>query len=239
MNAYPHDLAAPYVLDALDEDEAALFDQHLTECEVCRQEVVALREVVEVLPLAVDTLQEPPADLRQRVLEAVAEEQHPPATPVRPSAAFWNRGWQPYVAAAAVVLLAVGIWSVMLQTHPSGASAYDRAVVQALATGARVSTLDGQGASGAVVQPRGEKNAYLLVGGLPALPDGRVYQAWFMRGTQPVSAGVFTSSSGQVVTLTASRPALGYNLAAITVEPGPYGSRQPTGRKVLVGSLHA
>jgi len=38
-----HDLAAAYVLDALGADERIAFEEHLANCTICQEEVVALR----------------------------------------------------------------------------------------------------------------------------------------------------------------------------------------------------
>ena len=40
-------MAAPYVLDALDELDRARFERHLGDCQECREEVAALREGLE------------------------------------------------------------------------------------------------------------------------------------------------------------------------------------------------
>ena len=41
-----HDLAAPYALDALDDDDRRAFEAHLRECEQCRTELRAEQEFV-------------------------------------------------------------------------------------------------------------------------------------------------------------------------------------------------
>jgi nitrogen fixation-related uncharacterized protein len=56
----PHDLATPYVLDALDLDEREAFEHHLATCEVCQLRVIELEEAALLLP---DALVSPPADL--------------------------------------------------------------------------------------------------------------------------------------------------------------------------------
>jgi hypothetical protein len=212
---------------------------------------VELRQVVGVLPLSVEQA-EPPSTLRDRVLTA-AREDTPAIT--RPAVlagatglrkrAVWPRAVQPLLAlAAAVALVALGLWNLNLRGQVNSQQhtlAYQQAIVAALASGASVSRLPGtaamSGASAALVQPRGGKAAYLIIQGLPASARNRVYQAWLVRGATPVSAGVFTrhGAAPQIVQL--NRPAVGFALAAVTEEPGPHGSHQPTGQKLVLGKL--
>jgi hypothetical protein len=78
--------------------------------------------------------------------------------------------------------------------------------------------------------------------GLPALPPGRTYQLWLLRsrGEPVVSGGLFTGSGGgqnQIVSNN-SNLALGLNAVAVTEEPAG-GSRLPSGRKVLIGTVRS
>ncbi len=74
---------------------------------------------------------------------------------------------------------------------------------------------------------------------LPALPNGRVYQLWLVRGTAPavVSAGVFQpNAQGQAeIKFDNSGLTTGVTTLAVTDEPEG-GSATPTGHKLLVGS---
>ena len=56
----PHDLATPYVLDALEVDEREAFERHLAHCATCQVRVADLEEAALLLP---DALVAPPADL--------------------------------------------------------------------------------------------------------------------------------------------------------------------------------
>ena len=78
------DDAAAYVLGALEPNEAARFREHLETCAACREEVAALGQVVDALPIAAP--QHPvPRRLRRRVLRAVREDAKGPsgAAPLR------------------------------------------------------------------------------------------------------------------------------------------------------------
>jgi hypothetical protein len=74
---------------------------------------------------------------------------------------------------------------------------------------------------------------------LPALPGGKVYQLWLMRGKGPgiVSAGIF-QGSGDQATVDFGNASLLNDVRglAVTDEP-PGGSRLPTGHKLLIGTV--
>jgi len=59
-------LLAAYVLDAVDVDEALAVEEHLSTCETCQRNAVALRSAAEPLGLAVASA--PPPQLRSQVL---------------------------------------------------------------------------------------------------------------------------------------------------------------------------
>lgn len=78
------ELAEPFVLGMLEEKEARQFQQHLaTGCRECRQAVDEAKRVVYALPFAVPQ-NEPPAELRQRLLATIAAEAN--LVQVRPAA---------------------------------------------------------------------------------------------------------------------------------------------------------
>jgi anti-sigma factor RsiW len=239
-----------YVLDALSDDEAREFETHLRECAACRAEVAELQQVVNLLPLAVEPV-EPPAGLRDRILSEARNGSTAPAiTPfagnrMRRADAWRARIREPMTwigAAAAAVIIGLGVWNVTLQnqTHSSPPTS---AVADALAHGARAwavaGTAGAPAAAGSLVQPKQGGNAWLVVTGLPPSPANRVYQIWLMRGNSPTSGGTFTVSSSGTQVYHLIRPATGYQLTAVTSEPGPRGSRGPTTKPVLFGKLGA
>lgn len=238
------DMVAAYVLDALSPQEAEQFEAHLAGCDQCQAEVAELRQVVDVLPLAADPV-EPPRELRDRILEAVQEDAaSSPGLKVLPggnAGAPRKRTRLPTVivaVAAAVMIAFLGIRDLQLQVNNQQVS-LQRQVAEALAKGVPVSHVTGTAAAphatASLVQT--SQHAYLIVRGLHPSRASKVYQVWYVRGTTVRSAGVFTYSRGsKIVPLP---PATGYPLTAVTVEPGPHGSKLPTGPKVLLGATHA
>lgn len=242
------DMAAAYVLDALGPQELEEFEAHLAGCKQCQTEVVELRQVVDILPLAVERV-EPSAALRARILEAAAHDSGeapqlglilgekpglvaPPRQRSRLPAAI--------LATAAAVLIAVlGIRDLELQNAQTPQQSLQAQVTAALAGGARVNLIGGTStdprATASLIQA--PHRAYLVVRGLHPSSASTVYQVWYVRGTTVKSAGVFRYSGGpKIVPLP---PTAGAGATAVTMEPGPRGSKLPTGPKLLLGTVHA
>ncbi|MEJ1088979.1 anti-sigma factor [Microbacterium sp. Mu-80] len=60
--------------------------------------------------------------------------------------------------------------------------------------------------------------AVLVTRGIDDLPDDESYELWFVRGDQPISAGVFDTSRGNATALL-DQPMQGGDVIAVTVEP--------------------
>ena len=69
-NESVHALSGAYVVDALDDDERRLFEQHLPECVDCQHEVASLREAAALM--ADDAALTPPPSLRDSVLAGIS-----------------------------------------------------------------------------------------------------------------------------------------------------------------------
>jgi anti-sigma-K factor RskA len=65
-----HHLGAAYALDALDERERAAYEAHFATCDICRTDVREFRETAAELGSL--TVEEPPADLKARVMSEIA-----------------------------------------------------------------------------------------------------------------------------------------------------------------------
>lgn len=82
------------------------------------------------------------------------------------------------------------------------------------------------GGTATVAFSRSEDTATLAVSGLPELPEGKVYEAWFMEDGTPVPAGLLSRAPGRELTLLEG-PVDDATGVALTVEPAG-GSPQPT-----------
>jgi anti-sigma-K factor RskA len=227
------DATGAYVLGALDESERAAFEEHLADCPACREEVDQLLPAVQALPVSVDPVAPPPA-LRGRIMAEVEREasllaaagpaaDRPPATARRRFSLRIPRLVPVAVAAALLVVgVAIGVGASALRGES------ERTVV------AEVS-----GASGATVQVElsGDEGR-LTARGLPAPPDGRVYQVWLKRdGHPPVpTAALFVPSRDGAATASVPGSLDDVDQVMVTDEPDG-GSPQPTGDLLAVADL--
>lgn len=241
-----HTFVGAYALDALDQKECEDFEQHLATCDTCRVERAELVETAARLGSVAEMV--PPADLRPRVLDAVARtpQQRPTvvSAPERPNVvslpAHRSRRWATPVLAMAAALLAVlgvgvGIDQYAenqdLRAQQAAQRHEDALVADVLASSDKVA-YDTQSPSGlhlTVVKSQEMDAAVVSLRDLPALAEGRSYQLW--RGTDGgvVSAGVIDAddiSRDRATTLL--KGGLGdAQSVAVTEEPAG-GSAQPT-----------
>jgi anti-sigma-K factor RskA len=182
------DNAGPWVLGALDEDEAWRFSAHLDVCSSCREEVERLRVAAAALPLAAPPVEPPPA-LKARlmnIVQAEAEERraasHAPASRWRTR--FGALQARPALAAGLAALLIVAGGVAGFAARGGGESAHTSV--------AQVDQRRAPGAKAELVQ--GSAGAQLRVANMPAPRAGHVYQVWVVEraGAAPQSGGVFT-----------------------------------------------
>ncbi|HEX6487718.1 MAG TPA: anti-sigma factor [Candidatus Dormibacteraeota bacterium] len=234
---------AGYLLGAADPAEAQTARAHIEACASCRELAARLSRAVGALPLAVEEVQ-PPSRLRERILAAAAVEAPTPAAPASRNLArprllrpdFTSKlevqrwRWLPQ-AAAAVALLAVGVaagFGVKQATAPAVAAAH----YSIRGSG----TL--QAASATVVDFRGTATTIVEFRGLPAAAEGKVYELWLIpSGANPIASGVFVPDADGSKVLVLPRDLAGVAVMAVTVEPGPDGSTQPTQQPELSGSV--
>jgi anti-sigma-K factor RskA len=227
-----HELTAPYALDALDEHEVREFEQHLRDCERCRDEVAMLRETA--ASLAHDSpAVAPPPELRARIL-ATARAERGNVVPLRPR---WAAPVAAVAAVAACAAVALGVWAATLNHTLGNRDAALREQARALAVAAspdvrRIALTGGHGAL--VVTPDGR--AALLLSGLPKPGAGKVFEAWVISGGAAKPAGVFSGkASSTAVALERGVPTGG--TVAVTIERSG-GAQQPTSTPILrSGSL--
>jgi anti-sigma-K factor RskA len=249
------DLLGAFALDAVEEDERELIEEHLASCPRCRAEVDAHRDVAAALGNSVEPL---PVGLWSNIVDRLPERhdaERPPMPRLVP-AGIDERPAQPTpgsrprrrmmvlgsVAAAVAVLASVlGLKLVRADDQVShlqqaAISAQPNAIEAALETpGHRVvNLLDSSHRQLAqfVIVPDGR--GYLVSSRLPSLSSGDTYQLWGIVGNQPISLGLM-GQSPDLVTFTLAGPAEPARLA-ITVEPAG-GAVVPTGAMVATGTV--
>jgi anti-sigma-K factor RskA len=162
------DFAGAYVLGAMAAAEREAFEQHLSTCAACREEVEELMPAAEALPMASPLMVPPPA-LKDRIMAEVEREasllgaagagaDRPERVERRRRGAGWLSGWR--LAPVAAALLIAGV---LVGTSLS-------------APEERTYAFSGQDAR---LEVEGD-SARLVAENLPAPPEGRVYEVWLM-----------------------------------------------------------
>jgi len=237
-----HDTVAAYLLGALSGGERREFEAHLAGCAPCREDVAELRLVSDALLVAAQPAQ-PPAELRERLMETVRAEAEvlsaagpmadapKPARRRRRLALGIQRPLALAGAAAAVVGVALGFG---LGSATNGGGTHT--VVQVRTVQAAVSGPAAPRGTATIVERGGV--ATLQVRGLPLPPAGKVYEVWLVRrgaaAPAPTDAlfSVSHGGSGRV----ALPSVQDVTTVLVTAEPDG-GSRAPTSRPFISASL--
>jgi len=201
-----HDLTPAYALDALDPHDEERYEEHLATCELCREQLAALRDPVAALAYGVES-PAPPPELRARILDAARAERSK-VVPIRRSLPTTLGA---IAAVAATVAIALGLWAASVANDLDR----ERAVVAILADpGAKAIRLEGANGR-VVVTDTGE--AALVVSGLAPAPKGKTYEIWVADDGRLLPAGLFDAKQERdVVRLT--RPVPPGAGIAVTVE---------------------
>lgn len=239
MSTDVHALAGPYALDALDDDEREAFERHLEACDICRAEVDGYRAAAARLGIA--ATEDPPASLRDRVMEEVDRTRQVAPLPAGPPERTGSLVARRFLAAAAAVLaLAVAGLGALVASLDQRISELEGAesVLRVLsAPDARVAEAAGPaGATVRVVVAPSLAEGWLVASGMPPTSDDRTYQVWLLRGDTPESAGLVSPDTGGAVEVALDGDLATVDAVAITVEPSG-GSPTPTTDPVAVAEL--
>ncbi len=233
------DRLVEYVLGELRRDDAQALERLMRTDAELAAEVRRLRQVFDLLPYA--TLEEPPADLRARILDAAAaraqsaRKEAPPSTVRAARRVVWSRF---IAAAAAVVALAFGFDSwrtrqeLALQREVT-ATLEEPNVVRSFAL---AGTGTASGAVGRVTLDLDAKKGAVVLKGMPVLPPGEVYRLWAAVGDKSVPCGQFTANKDGAVLAQFVVPVESYTAPIgklfVTVEPET-APDAPTGPRVM------
>jgi hypothetical protein len=231
------DDAASYVLRAMPDGEWETYEAHLAQCMFCADKVHELRFVGDALLSGVPQLTAP-APVRDRVMAIVRAESElllaaghgadRPPEPVAPKRRFSLLSLRPLPAVGlASIALALGIGGGALLSGGDGGFTPRTVVAKVGAAGASANvrlTSDG---------------AKLVVAGMPAPAEGRVYQVWLDHGggrtPQPTDALFGVSRDGHA-TVDVPGDLDGVKAVLVTDEPLG-GSRIPTRAPVIAATL--
>jgi len=217
-----HELTAGYALDALDPGERADYEEHLSSCERCREELQGFWHVSGALAHAAGGPM-PPASLRERILEQARSERSNVVPLRRPR--FVVPALSSVAAVAAVAAIGLGLWANSLSRDLDRVES-ERAVLgdPNARTFPSVS-----GKADLVVRPSGE--AVLIVRTLPPAPEGKDYEIWIFEDGVPRRAGLFEQPG---VALLTRRLEPGQKVAVTLEADG--GVDAPTGAALFTAS---
>ncbi len=259
------DLAASFVLDALEPEEMDAVREHLATCAQPHDEIAELGGVVPALAASVE-LVEPPASLKMRlmaaaaadlearqiaadstVVEAAAAETAAPARPSddvvrplqrRPTLGAWALG-----IAAVIAIVALGGYNLAIQRQLDDARAYQQQVAAVLDAAQRPGSLTavmrsegGTGPSGLAAVTR-DGVARIAMRDLAPTSGSEVYEAWVIAADGvPVALGELQLRAGGVGYLeTGGLPTDSGIVLALTREPRP-GATAPSTTPISVGT---
>jgi anti-sigma-K factor RskA len=214
-----------HAIGALTDDEARQIEAHLATCADCTAEAITYADASTALSFGVPGYA-PSAELRRRVLDEVAAT---PALRARRSIAPWA------AAAAAVVVAGLLGWNLWLQFGEDDAAASDQLVALMRQQDTTFAIMQGDDDAWAVYawEP-GPRLGHLFAQDLPGLPEGMVYEFWYVTDEGPVSGGTF-EPEGDGYTHAATQPereAGRPTSYAVSIEP-VNGSEEPEGEMVL------
>lgn len=225
------EMAVPYALHAVpdgerDELESRLAQAGLPVADAFYDEVRAVRETMAAISAA--GAEQPPADLRQRLLAAVADDNvRALPTGSRPRGSRQRIAALTAAAAVAVGLGAVGIGLTLRPPAP-------QSTAQQVFSAPDVHTISGAipaGGTATVVFSRDRNAGVLVMNDVPPPSPGTVYQMWLVSDSGATSAGTMDDKSVAPST-TAVLTNLGTSTKLrFTLEPGA-GSTQPTGQVI-------
>ena len=240
------ELKDAYVLGALPDEERRELEEYLAAHPERQAEVDELAAFANLLAFSPQQ-QEPPPELRRRIMGVV----EPEAAPRRERRRPVFSGVREYLTAgrlalAAASVLVVGLlsWNLLLQDQVSDLSGQVEEA-RAEQRPARDATgepqtieLEGpwaeQGAS-AEVAPIDEDRVILVAEDMPPVPENKTCQIWVIHDDVPSPSGLF-DPDGNMTATAITRPIENADAIAVTVEPAG-GSPKPTGDPVLITEL--
>ena len=233
MNSCPRiDDAAGYVLRAIPDGEWEGYAAHVSGCDDCAAKIEELSFVSDALLSGVPQLSAPP-EIRSRVMSVVRAEaellQSAGAMADRPirresSRRFslqWLGPWPAAVLAASLLALGIGGGALLTGGDPARS----------------IACADAPDGASCQMRVAGE-DAKLVVAGLKAPPEGRIYQVWLKRdnGTAPEPTEALFSVRKGRASVNVPGDLRGVKQVLVTHEPLG-GSEVPTRQPVIAASV--
>lgn len=251
-----HTLTGAYAVDALPGDERRVFEEHLSVCDACGQEVAEL--VATAARLGAASVISPPAGLREAILAQLPDiRQEPPVRGARTASGageptsnvteLRGRTSRPWVAnlmapAAAVAAIAVlGLAAIVanlndrLDQVETASSQMSGIVAAPDAEWIDVPDTDAEMARVVVAPSRGE--AMFMVDGMPATETGSNYVLWLIDEEGAAPAGAFEVDERGRASRVVTGDLAATDVIGVTVEPADVAPVEPTSDPILAVEL--
>lgn len=261
----PREELALHAMQALTREESALIRAHLEQCALCREELTLVSGDLALVAMSVEE-QTLPDGARQRFMDRVAASAAPRGMAPKPEfeiapvvAERRSNGWSvwmPWLAAAALLVVAVGLelkvrtldqllWEhAQLEQAQAAQNARAQKVLELLTTSrAQHVTLTAAptrpAPSARAVYLAAQGSLILQASNLAPVPSGKTYELWIIpaNGTAPVPAGLFRPDAAGSASLVMPQLPQGVQAKAfgVTVEDEA-GAQKPTLPIVLSGA---
>lgn len=222
--------AAPYLLRALQPEEAERYREHIGSCANCREALEELQPAASALPRIAE-LTHASEELLGRIMTSVRAEAElldaagPQADRV-PTVARWRSRRLAALAAVGAIAAASAAGALIVAPGSSTSQRVTQALVAANAPGGH-----------AELRQLGAR-AELVVSGIPQPPLGKVYQVWLAAphgAPQPTDA-LFSVTKDGSASVDVPGSLRGIQLLMVTAEPAG-GSRHPTSSPIITATL--
>ncbi len=250
------ELAASFVLGALDPDEMDAVRAHLASCADPHAEVAELGSVLPVLAESVPVV-EPPAALKGRILAAAAADLETRGagaaaapTPIPTASERQQRAtdrsgiaaWTMRIAAVLAIAL-LGGWGLLLQNQLESAQSYEQSVAAVLDVAGQpgsltaVLTPDGGDGPAGLAAIASDGTVRIAMSEMPATSGNQVYEAWVIGsdGVPKPLGGFQVGETGIAYFEGGGLPTQEGIVLALTLEPGP-GATAPSSAPVSLGT---
>lgn len=229
-----HALSGAYAVDALDDVERELFEEHLAGCPACRAEVESLQEAGALL--AETVLEAPASALRDRVLAQASTVRPLPPVVAEVVSRRPARRWFPALAAAAAVVAILGVGAAVVQPWEDETSQGPISAIDQVRAADDVEswTQDFPDGSQATLYRSASLNkAVVQTSGMADAPAGKVYELWLQHDDRMVAAGLMPDGPDNVVQLVGD-PATADGFGITVEADGGSTSGEPEGEVVTV-----
>lgn len=243
MNNNPCEWLLDYFNGQLDEVPRRKFENHLAQCQNCREELDELTMLTKDLAFIAEPV-DPPSEMKQRILGNVFETEKEEQQPALQQTAEKRRGngWIKPLLAAVLFASLLGNANTLLSKDEADNNAGEkRETIDRLQTSVALKPGEGAAFNGrATMVEKNDKTEMIIQAENLEPPEGsQVYQVWLLEKGKPYRAGTFVPNDDGLGAVTYHLDQAGeheWDTVAITLEPSD-DSKIPKGDIILSSEL--